>query len=488
MEIGAIMQDFGKYIVHGNKQADILGLAYDSRRVSPGDLFFCVPGFKVDGHDFAKSAVDKGAVAVIVEHWLPLPDGIAQIVVKDARKAMAVASANFYGNPSRDMTLIGVTGTNGKTTTTYMLKAIGESIGKKVGLVGTIHNMIGDTVIPTEHTTPESVDLQRLLARMRDEGVQWVVMEVSSHSLELKRVFSMEFDVAIFTNMTQDHLDFHKTFENYRMAKKKLFTMTRRAVVNVDDEASAFMVDDFAGDIVTCGIREEALISARDIEIHSRGVDYVLHYPGGQEKIELQIPGIFSVYNSLSAAAAAYMLGVAPLSIAKALAGVTSVAGRFEVLDTGQRGYTVILDYAHSPDGLANILKTAKEFASKRIVTLFGCGGDRDRGKRCIMGEIAGRYSDFCVVTSDNPRSEDPAEIIRAIEEGVKKTSCPYVTIENRREAIAYVLKQARKDDIIILAGKGHETYQEIDGVKYPFDEKEIVREALSDLDKNKQG
>ncbi|MGI6168269.1 MAG: UDP-N-acetylmuramoyl-L-alanyl-D-glutamate--2,6-diaminopimelate ligase [Christensenellales bacterium] len=485
MEIAAIMNEFGKYVVHGNKQADILGLAYDSRRVSPGDLFFCIPGYKVDGHDFAKQAVAAGAVAVVVEHWLPLPDEVAQIVVKDARRAMAVTAANFYGNPARQMTMIGVTGTNGKTTTTYMLKAIGEHIGKKVGLVGTIHNMIGDTPIQTEHTTPESVDLQRLLAEMRDEGVDWVVMEVSSHALELKRVYSMEFDVGIFTNMTQDHLDFHKTFEQYRLAKKKLFTMSRKAVVNADDETSHFMVEDFAGELVSYGIREEALVQARDIEIHSRGVDYVLCYPGGQKKVELQIPGIFSVYNSLSAASAAYVLGVAPQEIAEALKGVSSVAGRFEVLDIGQRDYTVILDYAHSPDGLANILKTAKEFACKRIVTLFGCGGDRDSGKRSIMGEIAGRYSDFCVVTSDNPRTEDPGEIICSIEEGLKKTSCPYVAILNRREAIAYVLKQARKDDIIILAGKGHEIYQEIDGVKYPFNEKEIVQDILASLDQD---
>jgi UDP-N-acetylmuramoyl-L-alanyl-D-glutamate--2,6-diaminopimelate ligase len=484
MQIQQLLQDIDKYVIHGNKQPVVAGLSYDSRSVKKGDMFFCIKGYTSDGHLFAEKAVKKGASVVVTEHWLPISDEVTQIVVKDTRLAMAIISANYYGNPSRGMKMLGITGTNGKTTTTYMIKGIGEAAGKKVGLIGTIKNMIGDEELPAERTTPESMDLQALLARMRKEGVDWVVMEVSSHALELKRVAAITFDVGVFTNMTQDHLDFHQTFEQYREAKRKLFDRSRIACVNTDDDAAAYMLDGFEGKAYTFGLRHEQHFCARDIDITPHGVSFCASLPEGEPlRLSLAIPGIFSVYNALSALSAAYALGVDAGVSGDALCKLTGVDGRFESLPTGGRPFHVILDYAHSPDGLDNILNTAKSFAKGRIVTLFGCGGDRDQTKRPVMGEIAGRHSDFCVITSDNPRTEEPYAIMQMIEEGMKRTQCAYIMIENRREAIRYVLGNAQKDDIIILAGKGHETYQEIHGIKNHFDEKEIVSEILAEFD-----
>lgn len=453
-------------------------LEYDSRKTQKGNVFACIVGTFMDGHEFAASAVNNGAVALLVERPLDLP--VPQVIVGDTRVAMAKAAEKLNDYPAKKMKMVGITGTNGKTTTTYMIKSIAEQAGKKVGLIGTISNMIGSERIATERTTPESVDLQRLLARMYNEGVQVCIMEVSSHSLDQRRVYGIEFDVGVFSNLTQDHLDYHKTFENYRAAKKKLFEQSKYAVINIDDHAGAFMAEGLRYPVVTYGIREKVDISATEIDITTSGVTFDMHLPGADVHIKLGIPGLFSVFNAMASAGAAYALSFTAEQIKAGLESIESVSGRLESLDNGGRDFSVLLDYAHTPDAMENILKTVQSFAKGRIVTLFGCGGDRDRAKRPIMGEIAGRYSDLCILTSDNPRSEKPMDIIKGIEEGVIRSGCAYKVIENRKDAIFYALENGLKDDVVILAGKGHETYQEINGVKSHFDEKEIVAEYFA--------
>lgn len=461
----------------GDGDTEITAIEYDSRKVCKGALFFCISGFKTDGHLYAPAAAAAEAAALMVTHRLEID--IPQIIVDDARIAMALISREFYGRPDERLKMIGITGTNGKTTTTYMIKSVLEHAGKKTGLIGTIVNMIGQQELPTERTTPESPDLFALLARMADEDCTAVVMEVSSHSLSLGRVSGITFDVGVFTNLTQDHLDFHETFDNYRAAKKKLFYASRNAAINADDAASDYMMDGIEIGWRTYGIKERADVFAKNIEITPRGVTYDLCLGTAMLPLVIRIPGIFSVYNSLSAATACLLLGEKLETIKTGLEAMPSVAGRFEVLDTGDEPFTIILDYAHTPDSLENTLKTVGTFARGRIIPVFGCGGDRDRGKRPIMGEIAGTLSTFAVITSDNPRTEDPYEIIRAVEEGIKRTNCSYICIENRREAIRYAIDNAQAGDVIVLAGKGHETYQEVGGVKHPFDEKVVVSELL---------
>lgn len=459
------------------RDAEVKEIVYNSRKVEEGDVFCCIVGTFADGHKYAQQAVDAGAAALVVERKLDID--VPQILVEDTRIAMAEMAAAYYGYPSREMQMIGVTGTNGKTSTTYMLKAIAERMGKKVGLIGTIRNMIGDIIIDTERTTPESVDLQRILRQMKDEKVDVVIMEVSSHSLDQKRVHGIEYDVGEFTNLTQDHLDYHKTFENYFNAKKLLFKQSRMAVINKDDPYANRMMEGLDIPVMTFGIREKADVTASEIDITTRGVQFDFNYKNITSRFNVPIPGLFSVFNAIGAATVALSLGWNLDSIKYGLEHMMSVSGRLEPLPTGKNEFTVLLDYAHTPDALENVLKTVKGFATGRIVTLFGCGGDRDHAKRPIMGEIAGRFSDFAIVTSDNPRTENPMDIINSIVEGVKKSGCEYVVIENRREAIEYALKNARKNDVIILAGKGHENYQEINGGKHHFDEKEIVAEIL---------
>ncbi len=456
---------------------EIRELQYNSRKVEKGDLFFCVVGMLFDGHQYAQAAVDAGAAALVVERELPID--IPQVLVPNTRIAMAEIACVYYGNPSREMIMIGITGTNGKTSTTYMLKAVAERMGKKVGLIGTIRNMIGDIIIDTERTTPESVDLQRILRQMRDENVDVVIMEVSSHSLDQQRVHGIVYDVGEFTNLTQDHLDYHKTFENYIAAKRLLFLQSKFAVVNADDRHVDKVMEGIDLPTLTFGIREQADVTASDIDITTKGVQFQFRYKNITSGFNLPIPGLFTVFNAMGAAAIAIALGWTLDSIKYGLEHMVSVSGRLEPLPTGKNEFTVLLDYAHTPDALENVLKTIRGFATGRVVTLFGCGGDRDKMKRPIMGEIAGRYSDYIVLTSDNPRKEEPMSIIDAIEEGVKKSGCEYIVIENRRKAIEYVLHNAHKNDIILLAGKGHENYQEINGDKHHFDEKEIVAEIL---------
>ncbi len=475
MRLSEIAAALGIACVGGD--TEITSVDYDSRAVQAGSLFCCVRGLKSDGHDFAAQAAAQGARALLCEH--PLPVALPQLVVPDARKGMAEAAACFYRHPERELHLLGVTGTNGKTSTTYMVKAIAEEAGLKVGLIGTIHNLIGDEVCATGRTTPESVDLFALLRRMADAGCRLVVMEVSSHALAQDRVHGLQFDAALFTNLTQDHLDYHKTFENYLAAKKRLFYQTGIAIVNADDPAASKIAEGLPCPVHTIGITEVGEYRASAIDVTTAGVRFHLHTPYGDCPIALHISGLFSVYNAMGAAALCLSVGLELKEVKAGLEKLKGVAGRLQRVDSKGKPFSVYVDYAHTPDALDNVLRTAREFAKGRVISVFGCGGDRDRAKRPQMGEIGGRLSDFVVVTSDNPRTEEPESIVRAVEEGVKRTGTPYVAIVDRQEGIRYALEHAKAEDVIVVAGKGHEDYQEINGVKHHFDDREIVEAIL---------
>lgn len=456
----------------------VAGLTCDSRRVEPGFVFVCIEGTAVDGHKFARAAEEAGAALVVTQR----PMGLSrELTLPSTRKAWAQLCANWFGNPAEQLHLIGITGTNGKTTMTYMLKAILEQAGLKVGLIGTIQNMVGDRVMPSGHTTPDPYDLQSMLSLMLKEGCTHIVMEVSSHALDQDRVEGCLFDAAVFTNLTQDHLDYHKTMEAYCEAKKRLFTRARKAIVNADDAWASAMIDGFQGEAATFSAgKTAATFSAKNIVTKAGGVAFDLTGADGViGHVELPIPGYFSVYNAMASAVCALSLGIAPETVLKALSGTCGVKGRAEVVPTG-RDFTVVIDYAHTPDGLENICRTLKDCAEGRLVVLFGCGGDRDKTKRPQMGAIAAAYGDVVVVTSDNPRTEDPQTILRDILGGVP-TSCEHVVIENRREAIAWAIRHAQAGDTILLAGKGHETYQILgDGVIH-LDEREVVADVLAE-------
>lgn len=458
---------------------EVSGIAYDSRSVKKGDVFVCIKGYATDGHKYVQSAIQNGAVAIVASDKVEAD--VPVLYTSDTRLALAYMSKAYFNNPLKDIKIIGVTGTNGKTTVTYLIKAMLEAHGMKVGLIGTNQNMIGQKVIPTERTTPESFELYKLFSQMAHEGADCVVMEVSSHALELCRVAGCEFYSAVFTNLTQDHLDFHETMENYFMAKSKLFSMCKNAVINIDDEYGMRMAKRCEANIMTYAIDSDADMKAESISIDAKGVCYDLNYNENKYKAKLSIPGKFSVYNSLAALGTVITLGFDMKSCLDTLLLAQGVKGRAEIVAT-DTDFTVIIDYAHTPDGLENILSTVNEFKEGRLITLFGCGGDRDRTKRPKMGKTAGELSDFLVVTSDNPRSEEPDKIIDDIMNGVIESGCEYVRIQNRRDAIEYALKHARKNDIIVLAGKGHETYQILKEGTIHFDEREVVYDILKKM------
>ena len=461
---------------------EISSVEIDSRKVQPGALFFCIPGTNADGHDFAPAAAQRGAAALVVERELPLE--IPQLLVENAREALAYLAAAFYGNPAKNMRLIGITGTKGKTTVSYLVKSILDSAGVKTGLIGTVSTYIGSEQFPSRLSTPDPIEFHSILRRMDDAGVEVVVMEVTAHALAQCRVAGLAYDVAAFTNFSQDHLDYFGTMERYLEAKLLLARQAKQMVVNVDDEHLALAVQQgrFLCPVKTVGIRARADIYAKNIEVDERGCNFLLcFHKRFRIPVQLRVPGIFNVYNSLVAAALCNAVGVDQDSIRRGLEAVRTIPGRIELLNTGTP-YHVILDYAHSPDALENVLRAVRQTARARVIALFGCGGDRDREKRPLMGEIGGRLADYVILTSDNPRSEDPYEILASVEEGIKRTDCPYVVIENRREAIREALTIARENDVIVLAGKGHETYQEICGVKHPFDERIVVAELLAQI------
>lgn len=477
MKLQAILQGLEPLEVHADLSREITGICYDSRAVKPGNLFVAICGYDTDGHKYIPMALEKGAACVLCEK---APAEGEYVLLSDTRRGLALAGANWYGNPAGEMTMIGITGTNGKTTTTYLVKHILEDcLGAKVGLVGTIQNMIGDEVLHTERTTPESLELQALFRHMADAGCTHVVMEVSSHALSLHRVDGVTFDVGVFTNLTQDHLDFHKTMEEYCRAKAMLFARSKVGAVNVDDPWAKEILAHATCPVITYSAKGQAALEATDIRLEPHHVAFTAHYQGTETACTLGIPGAFSVYNALSAMSAALALGIAPEKAAASLATARGVKGRAEVVPTPGKDYTVLIDYSHTPDSLENILKTVREFARGRVIAVFGCGGDRDPIKRPIMGKIAADLADLVVVTSDNPRTEDPMAIIDQILVGIPKDQTPTTVIENRRQAIRWAMDNAKAGDVIVLAGKGHETYQEIGHEKFHLDEREEVAAHL---------
>lgn len=469
----------GVKVLNTYDDVEVCDVTQDSRLVKEGFVFVCVKGAAFDGHSVAAEMLEKGAAAVVVERDLGLHN---QILVENSRACFSPICANFFGNPARKLKLIGLTGTNGKTTTTFLIKQILENVGKKVGLIGTVQNMIGDEIYPAKYTTPDPYELQKLFAMMVEAQCEYCVMEVSSQALAQGRVNGLRFAVGAFTNLTQDHLDYHKTWENYFNAKRILFENSDIAVTNADDENGLKIVEGLDFDkLITYAVNtNNASYIAKNVSFKASGVEYEL-VGDTIGRCYCPIPGRFSVYNSLCAAAIALALGVAFEQVLLAIRKSNGVKGRIEVVPC-DRDFTIIIDYAHSPDGLENIITSLKEIAKGRVVTVFGCGGDRDKTKRPKMGRIAAELSDFCVVTSDNPRSENPGEIIKDILEGMVGIDTPYEVVEQRRDAIAYAIKNAQKDDIILLAGKGHETYQILPTGTIHFDEREVVAEILGTM------
>ena len=461
-------------------ELDIENVYYDSRKVTTGSLFVAISGFASDGNRFIPMAVERGA-KVVVTAKKPERD-VPYVLVESDRLALALIGSNFYGHPAEAMTMIGVTGTNGKTSVTLLLKQVLEkTLGAKVGLIGTMANQIGDEIIPTERTTPESFELQALFARMRDAGCTHVVMEVSSHAIALERVGGVRYDVAAFTNLTEDHLDFHKTMDAYCDTKAELFRRCGKAVINMDDAYTDRIRAAAACPVRTTSQKGWGDLRAQDVKLRSDGVSFTAVCGDDRVPVTLPIPGRFTVYNALTVLGIAMQLGISLRDCAAALAAASGVKGRIEVVPTPGKPYTVLIDYAHTPDGLENVLTSVRDFCKGRLISVFGCGGDRDPMKRPIMGKIGVKLSDMAIITSDNPRNEEPMDIIRDILAGVSEADGAYTVIENRVRAIGYALDIAEKDDIIILAGKGHETYQEIRGVKNHLDEREVVAAYLEE-------
>ena len=469
--------------MQGNLDIEIDTIAYDSRKAKQGSLFVCVEGTVVDGHLFINDAIKNGTKAFLVQKHVEVPDGITVIEIENTRYGLASVSDAFFEHPSSKFNLIGITGTKGKTTTTYMVKAILEAANQKIGLIGTVANLIGDEVLYASRTTPESYDLQSLFSDMVEKEVNSTVMEVSSQGLELHRVAKCDFDVGVFTNFSRDHIGpkEHATIEDYFNAKAKLFTMCKQAIINIDSEQGKKLLEIAKCKVITYGLGENADIRATEIVKKTAHTSFVLTSPWGSTTIETDLQGEFNVYNALSAIGACLIIPGITLEHVKSGLRNVNVPGRMESVRT-DGNYSVLIDYAHTPDSLEKVLNTVKEFAHGRVVSIFGCGGDRDKGKRPLMGTISGNIADFTIITSDNPRTEDPEGIINDIEVGIQKTNGKYIKITDRRQAIKFALENAQDGDIIILAGKGHETYQQFKDKTIHFDEREIVNELLVEL------
>lgn len=468
---------------------DILSVAYDSRKVLAGSLFFCIKGATVDGHDFARTAVQQGAVAVIAERELP-DLGVPVIVTADIRRAMQIIVPYFLDYPTAHMKLIGVTGTNGKTTTTNIIYNILKNAGHRVGLIGTIETKYGDKRIGSKNTTPDIIDLQYLLYDMYQAGTEYVVMEVSSHALALERTAGCFFDAAVLTNITQDHLDFHQTFDNYVQAKALLFAnlnssgkLNTLAVINKDDPSAEYIAKVSTADTALAyAIESEAQVRPLEYRLHLDAMTLIMATPQGELSCHVATTGLFNVYNIMAATAVTIHLGVALKTIKETLDNFHPVDGRFELVKAGQ-DFSVIVDYAHTPDGLENVLKTARQIATGRVIAVFGCGGNRDKTKRPIMAGIAEELADIVVITSDNPRKEDPLQIIADVEAGIRhRDKTNYITVADRATAIEYAIKKARKDDVVLIAGKGHETYQILNTGTIDFDDRLVAKNILREL------
>lgn len=479
--------------VQGNQNVSIQDITADSRAVKPNSLFIALDGATVDGHNYIDKAVAAGAVAVIVSKPVTVSTDVCVITVDDTRQAMMTCVPYFFDYPANRMRMVGVTGTNGKTTTTHMIRHILKAQGFKVGVIGTVHIMIGDTSYPIHNTTPDVVDLQHILHQMVQENVEYCVMEVSSHALALGRVSGVEFDTAVFTNLTQDHLDFHKTFENYLAAKCKLFEQVsapnqvkdnKGAVINIDDSYGHRVIEKTTAPTITYSTLGKGTLNASDVHMSTKKSQYTVNYNGESYPVSMNTTGLFNVYNTLAAIGACLQEGISMEAIDTALKTFSSVPGRFELIEEGQ-DFAVVVDYAHTPDGLQNILETAKAIKENRIIIVFGCGGDRDATKRPIMGRIAAEYGDKIYVTSDNPRTEDPVQIVKDVEVGVKEAlrdGTSYEVIVDRREAINHAIHDAKAGDIVIIAGKGHENYQILKNETIHFDDREEARKALKEI------
>ncbi len=477
--------------IHGSLDTPVRGASSDSRKTEPGDLFICVRGLVSNGHDFIPAAIARGAAALLVEDISRAPEGVTAVAVPDTRAAMARVASNLYDFPTRELGLIGVTGTNGKTTTAFLIRAIMSRLGG-VGLIGTVHNIISGEIRPVERTTPEALDLQRLFREMVNAGDRYAVIEASSHALELHRVDLCEFDVGVFTNLTRDHLDFHGDFASYLLAKAKLFEMLgesygakpkegpKFAVLNADDKSSEKLRKFCRVPVYTYGIKCPADIHAGDIALSPEGSSFTVYSRWGDVRVNLALIGEFNVYNALAAFAVGIGMGIPPVEVAQSLDSVKGVPGRFELVPEA-RGFSVVVDYAHTPDGLENVLHAARRIAKNRVITVFGCGGDRDKAKRPMMGEIAARLADISFITSDNPRSEDPEAITREVEDGAKRVvGARYRIVVDREQAILEAIDEAQEGDLVLIAGKGHENYQVFHDRVMPFDDREVVREALA--------
>ena len=480
MKLKKLIERLEPVSTNADPEMEITGVCYDSRKVTAGNAFVAVKGFESDGHRFISKAVENGAAVIICED-APEQD-VPYVQLTDTRRGLALVSAAYFGYPAEKMKIIGVTGTSGKTTSTHLIKHIIEqTTGAMVGLVGTNGNAIGQRHIHSEHTTPESYDLQELFSEMAEAGCEYAVMEVSSHALALERVAGISFACAAYTNLALDHLDFHNTMDEYAAAKKKLFSMCNTACINIDDERGPYMIEGEECRIIkTSALDSTADIFARDIKLSAQGVEFTAVCGNKKTDVTLAIPGMFSVYNALTAISACSAVGIDIGEAAAALATAVGVKGRVETVPT-DGDYSIIIDYSHKPDSLIKVLKTLRAVTRGRLICLFGCGGDRDRTKRPIMGKAAADFSDVVIVTSDNPRTEDPQAIIDEILPGVEGTDKPVITICDRIEAIHWAIDNAQPGDVILLAGKGHEDYQIIGHEKHHMDEREIVADYLKE-------
>jgi UDP-N-acetylmuramoyl-L-alanyl-D-glutamate--2,6-diaminopimelate ligase len=483
MKLANLLTGINYNIIQGDIDIEIENISWDSRRIGENSLFVCVKNRNVDRHEYAAESVKKGASAIVLEHMMEgIPEEITIIKVENSRKAMSIIANSYYGSPSEQLTLIGITGTNGKTSAAYFISKILETSGRRAGIISTVQNTVGGKLLKTEKlnpTTPDAMELQASFREILDNGASYAVMEVTSSALSQDRVCMCDFDIGVFTNLTQDHLDEHGNMENYKKAKMKLFEMCKTGVINVDDNVSREIIKNSSCSILTYGIEREADIRAFDIVYSLTGVSFKINFNGIIKNIYLNIPGRFSVYNALAAIGVCLELGLSIDEIIDGIKAIEGVPGRFQAVPNN-KGILAIVDYAHTPDSLEKILDSVKDITNGRIITVFGCGGNRDKTKRLIMGKVAGRLSDFCVITSDNPRKENPMDIIDEIEKGMKETTCEYVKDEDRKSAIHLALENAKKGDAVIIAGKGHETYQIIEDKVLHFNDSEVVEEFFA--------